>query len=345
MVDWHSTGRLGVLGSGSALPGEAVANDALIAQMTSRFGLTRAREARLLGERLEIAHRHLARPFEHRHEMARAEHTNSALAAAAIDRALTDAGLDIDDLGYLIGHTATPDLVLPSNIALVADRVGYEGPHVELRQACTGFANALMIAFGLLAAPGARPVAIVGSETGSLLFDPCAVEDDPEQRVNMMQMGDGAAAVILHGPRSGGDGIEVAWFGSIGLGRAPGLRIESSMPGHNRHDFTGILANGHQLFEAGVAAAARSGVEIDSVDRIVPHQVSGRIGAQVAAHFGFDPARSFVNASRVGNTGSAAMWLALDDLRHGELARGQRALFLGAEATKYMHGGFVLERA
>jgi 3-oxoacyl-[acyl-carrier-protein] synthase-3 len=345
MADWHSTGQIGILGSGSALPGAAVANETLIALMAERFGLTRDREARLLGERLEIGHRHLCRTFEHRHEAAPVAHTNSALAAAAIDRALTDAGMQIEDLGYLVGHTATPDLVLPSNIALVADKLGYEGPHVELRQACTGFANALMIAFGLLAAPGARPVAIVGSETGSLLFDPCAVEDDPEQRVNMMQMGDGAAAVIIGRPGPNADTIQAAWFGSIGLGRTPGLRIDSSLPGHNRHDFAGILANGHQLFEAGVAAAARSGVAIEDVDRIVPHQVSGRIGAQVAAHFGFQPARSFVNANRVGNTGSAAMWLALDDLRHGQLSSGQKALFLGAEATKYMHGGFVLERA
>lgn len=345
MPDWHSTGQIGVLGSGSALPGEAVTNDALIALIASRFGLTRNREARLLGERLDIEHRHLSRTFEHRHETARPAHTNAALAAAAIDRALTDAGMDVDDLGYLIGHTATPDLVLPSNIAMVADRLGYEGPHVELRQACTGFANALMIAFGLLASPNARPVAIVGSETGSLLFDPCAAESDPEQCVNMMQMGDAAAALIVDRPRAGVDTIEAAWFGSIGLGRTPGLRIDSTRPGDNRHDFAGILANGHQLFEAGVAAAAESGIGIEDVDRIVPHQVSGRIGAQVATHFGFDPSRSFGNARRVGNTGSAAMWLALDELRQGALSPGQKALFLGAEATKYMHGGFVLERA
>jgi 3-oxoacyl-[acyl-carrier-protein] synthase III len=345
MTDWHSTGQIGVLGSGCALPGEAVSSDALIALMASRFGLSRDREARVLGERLEIGHRHLCRTFEHRYEAARPAHSNSALAAAAIDRALTDAGLHVEDLGYLIGHTATPDLVLPSNIALVADRLGYDGPHVEVRQACTGFANALMIAFGLLASPDTRPIAIVGSETGSLLFDPCAAEDDAEQRVNMMQMGDAAAAVIVHRPRTGIDKIDAAWFGSIGLGRAPGLRIDSAAPGHNRHDFSSILASGHQLFEAGVAAAGRSAVTLADVDRIVPHQVSGRIGAQVAMHFNFDPARCFGNAGRVGNTGSAAMWLALDELRHGALNSGERALFLGAEATKYMHGGFVLERA
>jgi len=344
MSDWHSAGRLAVLGSGTALPGEAVASGDLIDCFAERFGLTRVREAAMLAERLAIDHRHLSRPFAQHPEAARPAHGNSALAAAALDRALTDAGLQSEDLGYLIGHTATPDYVLPSSIAFVADRVGYDGPHVELRQACTGFANALMIAFGLLASPGARPVAIVGSETGSLFFDPFAAELDDEQRVNMMQMGDGAGAVILHRPCDSADTIQGAWFGSIGLGQAPGLRVNSSAPGDNRHDFAGIRANGHRLFEVGVAAATKSGNLLSNADYIVPHQVSGRIGGQIAAHFGVDPARTFVNAHRIGNTGSAAMWIALDDLRHGVLSPGQRALFLGAEATKYMHGGFVLER-
>ena len=48
----------------------------------------------------------------------------------------------------------------------------FHGPHMELRQACTGFANALVIAQGLLATPGCGPVAIVGSETGSVHLDP-----------------------------------------------------------------------------------------------------------------------------------------------------------------------------
>jgi len=46
----------------------------------------------------------------------------------------------------------------------------------------------------------------------------------------------------------------------------------------------------------------------------------------------------FVNGDRLANTGSAAIWLALASC---VLARpGARVLALGAEATKFMFGGF-----
>jgi 3-oxoacyl-[acyl-carrier-protein] synthase III len=56
-------------------------------------------------------------------------------------------------------------------------------------------------------------------------------------------------------------------------------------------------------------------------------------------YLAIDPRRVFVNADRLGNTGSAAMWLALAELRPN-LEPGARVLALGAEATKYMFGGF-----
>jgi 3-oxoacyl-[acyl-carrier-protein] synthase-3 len=53
-----------------------------------------------------------------------------------------------------------------------------------------------------------------------------------------------------------------------------------------------------------------------------------------------EPKRVFVNASRLGNTGSAAIWLALAELR-STLEPGATVLALGAEATKYMFGGLL----
>jgi 3-oxoacyl-[acyl-carrier-protein] synthase III len=59
----------------------------------------------------------------------------------------------------------------------------------------------------------------------------------------------------------------------------------------------------------------------------------------VGSLLGISAASVFVNADRVGNTGSAAVWLAFAQLRC-RLARGQSVLALGAEATGYMVGGF-----
>jgi 3-oxoacyl-[acyl-carrier-protein] synthase III len=340
---WLSQGQVAVLGTATAFPGEVVETETLIALMEDRFGFTKGREAGIIAKHLAIRTRHICRDFNERTEEPRSGHSNPELAAKAVKAALDDAGLDVSNLGYLIGHTTTPHQPLPANITLVADALGYGGPHLELRQACTGFANALMIAFGLVSVPGARPVAIVGSETGTLFFDPERANDDRGQLVNLLQMGDGAGAIIIGPPENGADKISAAWFGSIGLGRAPGLQMQARS-GEFDHDFAAILKSGSLLYDAGEAAARLQDCPLETADIIIPHQTSGRIGAQAAAHFGCPPERVFVNADKIGNTGSAAIWIALDHVRKSRLTSGQRVLTLGAEATKYMYGGFAYDQ-
>jgi 3-oxoacyl-[acyl-carrier-protein] synthase III len=312
--------------------------------LEDRFAFAAGREAKAIARRMGIATRHICRPFIERHEAALAGCSNADLAATAINNALADAGLAIGDVGYLIGHTATPIQPLPGNIAFVADRIGYAGPHVELRQACAGFANALMIAFGLIAGGLDAPVAIVGSETGSLFFDPDRAAVDRGQCLNLVQMGDGAAAIIVAPGAPGKSTISCAWFGATGLGCPPGLQMH---PARNefKHDYASIAKSGPALFAAGVEAATAQGIAIDTVDFMVPHQVSGSIRTQIANHLSVNQERVFGNAHRVGNTGSAAIWLALAELRASGLSSGSRILVLGAEATKYMHGGFLYQHA
>jgi 3-oxoacyl-[acyl-carrier-protein] synthase III len=339
---WRSRGKLAVLGTGYALPGHAVSTGALVAMLEARFNFSAGREASAIAKRMGINTRYISRPFAERHEVALDGCSNADLAAAAINRALEDADCAIGDIGYVIGHTTTPVQPLPGNIAFVADLIGYAGPHVELRQACTGFANALMIAFGLIAGGLDKPIAIVGSETGSLFFDPDRAGNDRGQCVNLIQMGDAAAALIVAPPAPDCSMISAAWFGATGLGRPPGLQMRAG-DREFEHDYARIAASGPALFSAAVAAAASQEITPENVDVIVPHQVSGSIRAQIARHLGVDCDKVFGNADRVGNTGSAAIWLALAELRAGGLASGARVLALGAEATKYMHGGFLYE--
>ena len=347
--DWHSTGDLAVLGTGHALPGSPVSNDALFNLVSPHAPHLDRRQVAAVARQLAIETRHIVRPFAERAEGPAPGNRNPELAARALNAALANAGLAVEELGYLIGHTATPAQPLPNNIALVADLVGYAGPHLELRQACTGFANSLMIAFGLLAARSSRPVAIVGSETGSVFFDPVAAADDIGQLINMMQMGDGAGAIIVGPAESGPHRLHSAWFGTTGLGKAPGLEMReggsdcpfpTSAPLTFAQDYLSIAASGPVLFDAAVAAAEAQGLLLHDADWIIPHQTSGRIGAQAGARFSLPVERVFVNADRIGNTGSAAIWIALSMLREGMTAN-QTAIALGAEATKYMHGGFA----
>jgi 3-oxoacyl-[acyl-carrier-protein] synthase III len=349
---WHSTGDVAVLGTGIALPGNALSTEQLLERVLPLAAGLPTHMVRQIAQCLLIGSRHVSRSFDLRIESPAVGRRNPELASRALSVALKEAGIEARDLGYLIGHTATPAQPLPSNISLVADLLGYGGPHIELRQACTGFANALMIAFGLLADPHARPVAIVGSETGSLFFDPAWAVAERDQLVNLVQMGDGAAAIVLAPSAVRSNRLRNAWFGAMGLGKLPALEMRAGgsdcvsagrEPLSFSHDYDAIAKSGLGLFEAGLAAAATQSVTPDNVDWIIPHQVSGRIGQHLARHLNLPLQKFFVNADRVGNTGSAAIWLALAQLRSRQLAAGARVLVLGAEATKFMHGGFVYE--
>lgn len=346
---WTDRRPLALLGAGSALPGPAIETAALIEAVEDRFGL-KLPLARRIAEKLGVRARHIARDFRERRERPRPGAGNADLAAEAVRRALDDAGLQANDLDFLIGHTATPGRLLPSNVSAVAERLGYRGPFLELRQACTGFASALAVVQGLLGREGAGAVAVVGSETGSLYLDPVRAAEDHGQLVNLVQMGDGAAAAIF-GPAGSNNvrgRIDAVFTGQIGAGRPPGLAQGDGGSDHPftdgfvaefAHDFAAVRESGPRLFEAGAAAAAGLGWSCDGVDWIVPHQANGRMDELLAPLLGATRRKIFVNADRLGNTGSAAIWLAFDELRRGARP-GSRIAVLGAEATKHMFGGF-----
>jgi len=326
-----------------------VSTDELLERIERRFGARVRRHGAAVARRLHIGTRHLCRDLAARHEAPRPGHSNPELAAAALREALAQARIEVEDLAFLIGHTTSPACLVPPNVALVADHLGFAGPFMELRQACTGFANALIIAQGLLARADTRPVAIIGSETGSVYFDPTRAGQDPGQLVNLVQMGDAAAAVIV-GPDDDEPGprLASAFFGHAGLGMKPGFALVgggSDAPVVEagglefEHDYGAVRAMGPLLFAHGARVARSLGIAPDRCDHVIPHQANGRMAELLGPHLGIDPARVFVHADRVGNTGSAAIWLALATLRPS-LAPGARVLALGAEATKYMFGGF-----
>lgn len=355
---WRGSNELAVIGSGKCLPGSPVSTDELLEHVDKTFDLDIGRRGQIYAQKLNIKQRHLCRDLRERSEGPRAGHRNPELAASAVKSALDDAGLKPNDLGYLIGHTATPAAPIPSNIAFVADELEYSGPYMELRQACTGFANALVVAEGLLSQPDAKPVAIVGSETGSVFFDPTRLKEDAGQLVNLVQMGDGAAAVILapkeskyeSGCRSKGS-LSNKFYGQIGQGRQPGFCLPSGgsdepvapneVPEFS-HAFEDVRTNGPELFLAGLSAAAQCELTPDNVDYILPHQANGLMGILMEKHLGVPRDKVVVHADEIGNTGSAAIWLAFERMRT-QMTEGQRLLTLGAEATKYMFGGFLYQ--
>ncbi|MCB2186898.1 MAG: 3-oxoacyl-ACP synthase [Deltaproteobacteria bacterium] len=337
---------LRLLGTGHCLPGPPLATAEGLARLRDNLGLDLVRKGARVAGLLGIEARHTCRELRASLEAPRPGQANHQLAAQALGEALTQAGLPAAGLGFLLGHTATPSTQLPPNIAWVADELGFDGPYAELRQACTGFAAALLQAAGLLALPGAAPVGVVGSETGSLYCRLDSAFLDREQLVNLLQMGDGAGAAVV-GPedREPGPRLSHLYYGRLDGKRQPGIWLAGGRPGQElryRHNWRGIKQHGLALFRAGLAAVAQGGLDPLSLDWFLPHQASGRLAREMALGLGLSPERVVVHADRLGNLGSAAIWVSLDRLRRsGRLQPGERVLVLGAEASKYLYGGFV----
>lgn len=343
---------LQVLGTGERFPSLMLNSDELVGRFRDNLGFESAPLAKRIAKTMGIEERRLVRDLTEPREKPRDNESNPDLAAGAVHQALEDAQVEAQALQYLIGHTASPHTFIPPNISWVADRLGYGGPYGEFRQACTGFANALVMSNGLLSVSGEAPVAIVGSETGSVFCDLGNLDADRGQFVNAVQMGDGSAAVILK--RANGDDtsrIELVFFGQLKTGAVPGFSMSEGASGapalerrtlHFDHDFNSVRSEGPELFAQGLSTLKQLDIDINAMDWIIPHQANGRIDQVMEEALGIPREKVIVDANVTGNLGSAAIWVSFHRLRTSDrIKRGDRVLVLGAEATKYMFGGFI----
>lgn len=345
-------GQVKLRSCGNAFPGEHISNDVLLTHLEQLCGRKTARQARIIAKRLGIEGRYVSR----RLDQALSEPQVSApiLSALAIRQALEGCPADTE-LGYLISHTATPHTLLPSSAAWIAEELALQAPYMELRQACTGFASALQIAVPMLHHnPQMQPVCIVGTEVGSVFFDIDNDFIDTAQLINYVQMGDAAATVILD--RDDGSNEQIishCFSGHIGLNKAPGFQLcgggserpecEQKLP-YFLHRADSVREAGPQLFLKGIEAIVGQGFSLDEFDYILPHQANGHIDRLLSEYLQLPCERIVNDAKRWGNLGSAAIWASLNGLiMSGKLERGNRVLVLGAEATKYMYGGFIYQ--
>jgi len=288
-------------------------------------------------ENLGIKERRIAAP----------DQPTSDLAAKAGLKAIESAGLNPEDIDLIIVATSTPDRLAPSTAAIVQDRIkAYNSVAFDLAAVCSGFLFAMSTAAQYIATGIYNHALVIGADTFSKIID--------WSRRDCVFFGDGAgAAVLTHSDSDKGflafrlytDGRGKWNFTIPGGGSEYPLSHENVDAGHRYFQMVG-----KEVYETGVQVLPKSinqvladtGLSIDDVDYMIPHQPSIRILKDTARIIGLPFEKVMTNMDRYANTSGGTIPILLDETnRAGKLKPGTLVLF-AAVGSGWTYGASLI---
>ena len=263
--------------------------------------------------------------IKRRHFAAEGQAT-SDLAIRAARAALTDAGLEADDVDAIILATSTPDLTFPATATIVQAGLGMtRGFAFDVQAVCAGFVFALANANAMILSGQARRVLVIGAETFSRILN-------WEDRTTCVLFGDGAGALILEAAEGDGTsadrGILATDLHSDGRFRdilqVSGGVSSTQTAGHLTMAGKEVFRHAvEKLAQSTVDVLARAGVTTADIDRVVPHQANIRIITRTAQKLDVPMEKVVVTVPEHGNTSAASIPLAMSVAKaRGQLATG-----------------------
>lgn len=306
-----------IIGTGSYLPERVLTNADLekMVETSDEWIVTRT----------GIRERRIAAPGEH----------TSHMAARAAWRAMDMAQVKPADIDLIIVATVTPDTIFPSTACHVQRQLGAsQAACFDVSAACSGFLYALEIAQQFIANHTANTAMVIGADKLSSIVN-------WKDRNTCVLFGDGAGAAILR-YRPDSHGVITTYMGSDGsyadILQVPGGGCAIPITPENAHlRLNTLQMNGRETFKqavtsmhhAALKALEQSGLAIEDITRIIPHQANLRIIEALAERLRVPVDKFHVNLDRYGNTSAAAVAIALDEAaRMGRFAVGDYILMV-----------------
>ncbi len=250
----------------------------------------------------------------------------SMLAIDASKKALDMAGIKASELDLIICATISPDQTLPSTAAFIQAGLGANScAAFDLAAACSGFLYGLSVAEQFIKTEKYNKVLVIGVEILSKVID-------WEDRTTCILFADGAGAAVLV-PSCDERGI-LDTIMHIDGNYADYLYIPG---GGTRYSISNeTIANkmhyvkmrGNELFKIAtrfMESVSReilenTKVDISEIKYFIPHQANQRISIAVAERLNLPIEKLYSNIERIGNTSSASIPIALDELnREGKI--------------------------
>jgi len=255
------------------------------------------------------------------------------LAYGAASRALRNAGVTPEEVELIIVATVTPENFFPSTACLVQARLGAnKATAFDISAACAGFIFASNIATQFIKNGVYQTALVIGAEVISKITD-------WSDRSTCVLFADGAGAAVL---QRGETGIITGFTAADGNGAAnlscPALPLRNIFVEKPREVRNFVVMNGREVFKFAVNMIPEcinkvlegTDYSLDDVKYFISHQANIRILEAAAKKLNINPAKFYVNIDKYGNTSSASIPLALDEMsRKGLLQYGDLIVIAG----------------
>ena len=320
-----------IIGTGSYVPETVYTNEYLETIIPTN--------SQWVFENVGIKERHIASDNE----------TTSDLAFRAGEIAIKDAGLTNDDIELIIVATATPDRKAPSTAAIVQNKLqAYNAAAFDINAICSGFLFALSVASQYIASGVYNNILVIGADTFSKITD--------WTRRDAIFFGDGAgAAVVSSGNVTEGflayrlytDSSKDMFGFTI-----PGGGSEIPLNKDNL-DEQYFQMNGKSVYNSAIQVLPRAinqvlqdtGLKVDDIDLMIPHQPSIRILQKTAEIIGLPFEKVLTNMDRYANTSGGTIPILLDEAnKSGKLKKGSIVLF-AAVGSGWTYGASIIKWA
>lgn len=272
----------------------------------------------------------------------------SDLASKAALNAIENSGLTKNDIDLIIVATATPDRLAPSTAAFVQDKIqAYNAVAFDISAVCSGFLYGMSVASQFIAAGVYDNVLVIGADTFSKITD--------WTRRDAVFFGDGAGAVVMtHGNVN--EGFLAFRLYTDGRGKynftipAGGSEMPASEETVKKrlHYFQ---MNGKAVYDTGTQVLPKAiqqvlsdtGLTINDIDYMIPHQPSIRILLKTAEMIGLPWEKVMTNMEKYANTSGGTIPILLDETNlSGKLKKGNLILF-AAVGSGWTYGASILK--
>ncbi len=245
-----------------------------------------------------------------------------SIGVEAARAALEAEGLTLDDLTGIVCHTTTPPLNTPSMACMILRELDPEAKHelmvYDVNAACSGWLYALDTAYHTILTQPHKAVLVVTTEALSRVVD-------PEDFGTVILFGDAATATIVRGctsdkPEMNSGGQAMVLERPVLSGKAdPGDILTVAFQGQGH-----IHMDGKSVYTEAVRAMTKmlkqafdeSGIPMENVDWLVPHQANRRIFESVQKRLKVPDEKVIDLIAQHGNTSSSSIPLSIAKSAH-----------------------------